>query len=223
MRLDSLSVHSCPVVRSGLQPQRRAVTLLELMIVISIGILLSSAALPSIMRSRERGLVTTATTVVADLHSKALQLARVDSDAPGAQWYSLQVSSVGDKQVVTLMRGTGASTTVVSQRTIPGGLAFWADTTTATGTDLVKCGTVQWWYMPMSGKTVATYGSRAPVSIGTPRQSALPANNQVTSGAALPMIAESPVASSLTLFSANGQIRAALAIYSSGLYNDVTF
>ena len=204
-------------------PCRTGVTLLELMIVISIGVLLSSAALPSIMRSRERGLVTTATTVLADLHSKAVQLARVDSDAPGAAWYSLQVGSVGDKQVVSLLRGTATASTIITQRTIPGGLAFWADTTSPTGADLTKCGTVQWWYMPMSGKTVAAYGSRAPISIGTPRQVALPANNQVTAGAALPVIAHSPVASSLTLCSANGQVRAALAIYSSGLYNDVTF
>ena len=140
-----MSIHVLTFLPRSL-PCRTGVTLLELMIVISIGVLLSSAALPSIMRSRERGLVTTATTVLADLHSKALQLARVDSDAPGAAWYSLQVSSVGDKQVVSLLRGTATSSTIVTQRTIPGGLAFWADTTSPTGTDLSKCGTVQWWY-----------------------------------------------------------------------------
>ena len=201
---------------------RRAVSLLELMVVISIGVILSSVALPSIMRSRERGMISSATSAFADLHNKAVQLARVDSDAPGAPWYSLQVSSTGNKQMVTLLRGVGASTSIITQRTIPGGMAFWAATDPA-GADLVKCGTVQWWYMPMSGKTVAAYGSRAPISIGTSRQAALPANNQVTAGAPLPIIVESPVASSLALCSANGQVRAALAIYSSGLYNDVSF
>ena len=97
---------------------RRAVSLLELMVVISIGVILSSAALPSIMRSRERGLVASATTVFADLHSKAMQLARVDSDTPGAPWYSLQVSSTGNKQMVTLLRGVGASTSIITQREI---------------------------------------------------------------------------------------------------------
>ena len=146
----------------------------------------------------------------------------VPIDAAGNAWYSLQVSTVGDKQVVALLRGTGASTTIITQRTTPGGMAFWA-ATDPLGANLIKCSTLQWWYMPMSGKPVATYGSRAPISIGTARQAALPANNQVTAGAALPMVAESPVASSLSLCSSSGQVRAALAIYSNGLYNVLPF
>ncbi len=217
---------------------RRALSAIELLVVIGIMITLASLSMPGTHAAQRRSAVQTAAEAIVRVAAKAQQLAKhagvPEQRLENCAHYGIAISTINGPTEATLIFGVTANDVAVdangtpSMRVVlPRQAQVWVGQSAAAAAAL--SGTMTWYYQFGSGRPLRVPSSQEPVSIGVLGQvakAALVRNTsygRLTIAPAVAAIPDSTVCTELSVRSLDGRYRLAVAVYPVGLTTSGAF